>query len=267
MRGFETRDIAKLTEDGIIRSIDHVTSESPLSIIVESQNHGRHELGITMRTEGHDHLLSIGFMYSEGIISSTEDIEEMIVGDNQIVVKLSDGALFDPEQHCRRSTVTSSCGICGRSNLSNGLTDFNKELEEDMHIRLETVAKCLNSVIGKQEVFLKTGGSHACASFTCDGSIDRIFEDVGRHNAFDKLVGSYLEGGGNLGAGLGVFVSGRASFELVQKSIRAGFPIMIAVGAPSTLAVDLAKEHGLTLGCFAKNQSITIFSGVRRIRD
>ncbi|MDP6148155.1 MAG: formate dehydrogenase accessory sulfurtransferase FdhD, partial [Candidatus Thalassarchaeaceae archaeon] len=156
-------------------------------------------------------------------------------------------------------------GICGRSTISNALTDFNEDLDEDMHIRLETVAKCLNSVIGKQEVFSKTGGSHACASFTSDGIIDRIFEDVGRHNAFDKLVGSYLEGGGSLGPGLGAFVSGRASFELVQKSIRAGFPIMIAVGAPSTLAVDLAKEHGLTLGCFAKDQSITIFSGVRRI--
>jgi len=265
MRGYETRDIAKLTADGIIRSIDHVTSESPLSIIVESENHGRHELGITMRTGGHDSLLSIGFMYSEGIISTSGNIDEMIVEDNQIVIKLNDDALFDPAQHCRRSTVTSSCGICGRSTISNALTDFNEDLDEDMHIRLETVAKCLNSVIGKQEVFSKTGGSHACASFTSDGIIDRIFEDVGRHNAFDKLVGSYLEGGGSLGPGLGAFVSGRASFELVQKCIRAGFPIMIAVGAPSTLAVDLAKEHGLTLGCFAKDQSITIFSGVRRI--
>ncbi|MFL2974803.1 MAG: formate dehydrogenase accessory sulfurtransferase FdhD [Candidatus Thalassarchaeaceae archaeon] len=267
MRGFETRDIAKLTEDGIFRSFDLVTSESPLSIIVESHNHGRHELGITMRTEGHDNLLSIGFMYSEGIISSTRDIDEMVVGDNQILVKLNDGALFEPKQHCRRSTVTSSCGICGRSTISNGLADFYNELDEDMHIRLETVAKCLNSVIEKQEIFSKTGGSHACASFSCDGTIDRIFEDVGRHNAFDKLVGSYLDGEESLGPGLGAFVSGRASFELVQKSIRAGFPIMIAVGAPSTLAVDLAKEHGLTLGCFARDQSITIFSGVRRIRD
>ena len=112
-----------------------------------------------------------------------------------------------------------------------------------------------------------TGGTHACASFTADGAIDRVFEDVGRHNAFDKLVGSYIESGDLPATGLGAFVSGRASFELVQKSIRAGFPIMIAVGAPSTLAVDLSNEYGLTLGCFAKDESITLFSGVRRVSE
>ena len=266
MDGFETRDTAKLTPEGITRSIDHVTSESPLSIIVESVIHGTHELGITMRTEGNDDLLSIGFLHSEGIISSTHDIEELLVGENRVIVKLNEKASFDPSHHCRISTVTSSCGICGRINLENGLTDFDKELDEEMNIRFEAVKNCINSVIEKQEIFSITGGSHACASFTCDGSIDRVYEDVGRHNAFDKLVGSYLNEQGEEFP-LGAFVSGRASFELVQKSIRAGFPIMIAVGAPSTLAVDLAKEHGLTLGCFAKDESVKFFSGVRRISD
>jgi len=267
MDGFEVRDIAKLTEDGIIRSIDHVTSESPLSIVVESNKHGRHELGITMRTAGHDNLLSIGFIYSEGIISSAEEIEDLVVGDNLVEISLSDSALFEPSEHCRITTVTSSCGICGRLELSNGLTEFDEELDEGFQIGLGAVTKCLNTVIGMQEVFSKTGGSHACASFTNDGTIDRVFEDVGRHNAFDKLVGSYLEEREKPKSGLAVFVSGRASFELVQKSIRAGFPIMIAVGAPSTLAVDLAREYGLTLGCFAKNESITLFSGVRRFLE
>ena len=147
------------------------------------------------------------------------------------------------------------------------LNERNEELDERIRIRLETVTKCLNSVLERQLVFSKTGGSHACASFTSDGAIERVFEDVGRHNAFDKLVGSYIEDGGGAQSVLGAFVSGRASFELVQKSIRAGFPIMIAVGAPSTLAVDLAKEYGLTLGCFAKNESITLFSGVRRVME
>ena len=267
MDGFETRAIAKLTDDGMIRSIDHVTSESPLSIVVNSAKHGRHELGITMRTPGHDRLLSIGFIYSEGIISSTEQIKDVEVGENIVEIALSDGALFDPSEHCRISTVTSSCGICGRANISDVLTERNEELDERMRIRLETVSKCLNSVLERQRVFSKTGGSHACASFTSDGAIERVFEDVGRHNAFDKLVGSYIEDGGGAQSVLGAFVSGRASFELVQKSIRAGFPIMIAVGAPSTLAVDLAKEYGLTLGCFAKNEAITLFSGVRRVME
>ena len=267
MDGFETRAIAKLTDDGMMRSIALVTSESPLSIVVDSDKHGRHELGITMRTPGNDRLLAIGFIYSEGIISSIDQIQDVEVSENLVEVKLNDGSMFDPTEHCRISTVTSSCGICGRSKLSSGLTEFNEELDEQMHIRLETVTKCLRSVLEKQEVFTKTGGSHACASFSTDGSIERVFEDVGRHNAFDKLVGSYLEEGGVAQSCLGAFVSGRASFELVQKSIRAGFPIMVAVGAPSTLAVDLAKEYGLTLGCFAKSHSITLFSGVRRVME
>ncbi len=264
MDGFESRSIAKLSDIGISRGIDEVTSESPLSIIVESRYHGKHELGITMRTVGHDKLLCIGYLYSEGIISTIEEIEDLVVSENLVEVALSDEALFDPAVHCRKSTVTSSCGICGRSGISELLTENIDELDEEMQIGLDTVTKCLDSVLKLQEVFSKTGGSHACASFSSDGTIIRLFEDVGRHNAFDKLVGSYLERGAPE-RGLAVFVSGRASFELVQKCIRAGFPIMIAVGAPSTLAVDLANEHGLTLGCFAKRESITIFSGVRRI--
>ncbi|MBU38867.1 MAG: formate dehydrogenase family accessory protein FdhD [Euryarchaeota archaeon] len=267
MSGFETREIAKLTEDGIIRSIDYVASESPLSLVVESNEHGRHDLGITMRTTGHDRLLSLGFIYSEGIITSAEDIEDIVVGDGVVDIILNDGAAFDPSEHCRTSTVTSSCGICGRLEISNILTGFNEVLDEGLHISMGAITKCLNSVIERQEVFSKTGGSHACASFTNDGTVDRVYEDVGRHNAFDKLVGSYLQDGSMPNSGLAAFVSGRASFELVQKCIRAGFPIMIAVGAPSSLAVDLAREYGLTLGCFAKNKSITLFSGVRRVLE
>ena len=267
MDGFETRAIAKLTDDGIIRGIDHVASESPLSIVVESKKHGKHELGITMRTAGHDKLLSLGFIYSEGIISSAEEIEDIVVGDDLVEISLNDSSLFEPSQYCRATTVTSSCGICGRLEQPDGITECNEVLDEGMQISFAAITKCLNSVIERQEVFSFTGGSHACASFSNDGAIDRVFEDVGRHNAFDKLVGSYLEEGAKPKSGLAVFVSGRASFELVQKSIRAGFPIMIAVGAPSTLAVDLAKEYGLTLGCFAKSDSIALFSGVRRVLE
>ena len=266
MGGFETRDAAKLSEHGILRAVDHVASESPLSIVVESARHGIHELGITMRTEGHDNLLTLGFLYSEGIISSSDEIERLDCNGDLANVKLNGASLFDPSKHCRRGTVTSSCGICGRSHISNDYPE-STVLDEVMEINLETVRKCLNSVIELQDVFSMTGGTHACASFTADGAIDRVFEDVGRHNAFDKLVGSYIESGRLPDTGLGAFVSGRASLELVQKSIRAGFPIMIAVGAPSTLAVDLSNEYGLTLGCFAKDESITLFSGVRRVSE
>tara|TARA_B110001454_G_scaffold125182_1_gene116807 strand:- start:60 stop:863 length:804 start_codon:yes stop_codon:yes gene_type:complete len=265
MEGLESREIAKLTNEGITRGTDCVASESPLSIIIEHELHGRHELGITMRTGGHDRLLVLGFIYSEGIISTIDDVSKFEIGNNCATIKLFKNAYFDPIKHCRRSTVTSSCGICGRASIEGGMLGETNELDERMKIGLDAIANCLEAITRKQLIFAQTGGSHACASFTSNGSIERIFEDVGRHNAFDKLVGSYIDEGSIPQAELGAFVSGRASYELVQKSIRAGFPIMIAIGAPSSLAVDLAKEHGMTLGCFAKDDSIKLFSGVRRI--
>ena len=189
MDGFETRAIVKVTDEGIIRGIDHVASESPLSIVVESDKHGRHELGITMRTVGHDKLLSLGFIYWEGIISSAEEIEDIAVGGDIVEITLNDSSLFDPSKHCRTTTVTSSCGICGRLELSNVPAEYSEVLDEGLQIKLGAIAKCLNSIVERQEIFSKTGGSHACASFSNDGTIHRVFEDGGRHNAFDKLVG------------------------------------------------------------------------------
>jgi FdhD protein len=265
MEGLESREIAKLTYEGIARGTDCVACERPLSIIIENQVHGRHELGITMRTGGHDRLLVLGFIYSEGIISSIDDVSKLEIDNDHATIELYKNANFDPKKHCRNSTVTSSCGICGRASFEGGMLEGANELDERMKISLDAIANCIEAVTRKQLIFSQTGGSHACASFTSNGSIERVFEDVGRHNAFDKLVGSYIDEGRIPNVGLGAFVSGRASYELVQKSIRAGFPIMIAIGAPSSLAVDLAKEHGMTLGCFAKDDSITLFSGVRRI--
>lgn len=265
MEGIESREVAKLTVGGISREMDYVTCESPLSIIIEHVTHGTHALGITMRTRGNDRLLVIGFIFSEGIISSLDDIDEIDINDDVAIITLNSKALFDPKEHCRRSTVTSSCGICGRVSVDGIMKNLSYELDEKMRISLDAISKCLELMIRSQLIFSQTGGSHACASFTEEGSIKRVFEDVGRHNAFDKLVGSYLESDEIPTFGLASFVSGRASFELVQKSIRAGFPIMIAIGAPSSLAVDLAKEHGMTLGCFAKDESLTLFSGVRRV--
>jgi len=264
MEGVETREIAKLTSGGIARGSDTVACEGALSIIIGNELHGKHELGITMRTVGDDGFLALGFIYSEGIISSIDDVSDLVTSGDTVSIELSGNVNFDPPKHCRASTITSSCGICGRVSLDENLAISN-ELDESMSINLDAIALCLEAVTSKQIIFSQTGGSHACASFTSNGSILRIFEDVGRHNAFDKLVGSYIDDGGVPQSGLGVFVSGRASYELVQKSIRAGFPIMIAIGAPSSLAVDLAREHGMTLGCFAKDESITLYSGVRRI--
>ena len=265
MDGFVSREIAKLTQDGITREADLVAMEGPLTILIEHEIHGKHELGITMRTKGNDHLLALGFMFSEGVISSIDDVLDFEILDDVAKFKLRETAGFNPEHHCRASTVTSSCGICGRKSIEGGLEHDFPLLDEDLKISFEGVLNCLESITGKQNIFLQTGGSHACASFNGNGKIEKVFEDIGRHNAFDKMVGHYVLGRDLPLSSLCSFVSGRASFELVQKSIRAGFPIMISIGAPSSLAVDLAKEHGMTLGCFAREESLKIFSGVRRI--
>ncbi len=265
MDGIQSREIARLSRAGISRELDYVASESPLSINVTDSKNRTFEMGLTMRTEGEDRRLILGFLYSEGVIKSIADVSSINIDDGTASVLLNESSSFDSDLHQRNSTVTSSCGLCGRSDL-NGLIELEDALlDEEMTISLDAVAACLNSIHSGQPIFSRTGGSHACASFTGDGAIDCVFEDVGRHNAFDKMVGYYLERDLIPKPGFGAFVSGRASFELVQKCIRGGFPIMIAIGAPSSLAVDVSNEYGLTLGCFARDNGLTLFSGVRRV--
>ena len=265
MVGFETRDVARITESGSTRREDLVAIESALSISVNDKEYGLHNIGLTMRTKGEDQKLVLGFLYSEGIIDSIDQIIGVDSDEESVVVTLGDGTNFDPKVHCRPSIVSSACGICGRKTIDESLKINTPELDEQVRISMNSVARCLHAMKSEQPLFASTGGSHACASFDGEGVLQRIYEDVGRHNAMDKLVGSYLSDRMVPINGLALFVSGRASFELVQKSIRAGFPIMVAIGAPSTLAVDLANEHGKTLICFAKSDSITVYSGVRRV--
>ena len=261
----ESREIARLSHAGITRELDYVASESPLSINVTDSKNNKFEMGITMRTEGDDRKLILGFLYSEGVIDSIKDVSDIRIHDGIASVVLNESSSFDSDLHQRNNTVTSSCGLCGRSDLNGLLEMRNTNLDEEMSISLNSVSVCLNSIHQDQPIFSRTGGSHACASFRDDGTIDCVFEDVGRHNAFDKLVGHYLERGLIPKPGFGAFLSGRASFELVQKCIRGGFPILIAIGAPSTLAVDISNEFGLTLGCFARDGGLTLFSGARRV--
>ncbi len=265
MSGYETRDIVRISKDKTKRDSDFIVEEGALSIKANSMKHGSHNLGVTMRTSGDDENLVIGLLYSEGIIQNLDDIESLNSHGNSIDVSLNDSSSFDPLIHCRASTVTSACGICGRSTIDDILHMHVPELGDGCNISIELISRCLETMRSKQALFSKTGGSHACASFNQHGEIGMIFEDVGRHNAMDKLVGHHLKLGNLPMTNMISIVSGRASFELVQKSIRAGFPIMAAIGAPSTMAIDLAREYGKTLVCFAKTKSATIYSGFRRI--
>ena len=266
MVGIESRDIIRIENDSIKREIDYVSVESPLSIKISAKDNIDFSLGLLMRTPGNDSDLIKGLLYSEGIISSKSDIIEIIDNIDNNKVILSKNVEFNPQDHNRKLTMTSSCGICGKESISNLIHLHGPELSDSIHINLNIIANALSALQNGQNLFSSTGGTHACARVDISGSLISIAEDIGRHNAMDKLIGDALKNDNLPIKEEIVVISGRASFELVQKSLRAGFPIMIAIGAPSSLAIDLATEHGMTLIGFAKKNKITIFSGSKRIR-
>ena len=264
MKGLETRSIVSITDKTFVRKLDVVCVESPLSLILKFKGI-EHSLGLLMRTPGDDHNLIRGLLYSEGIISVGADINEILTEGDDYIVILSDHINFNPIEHARKLTMTSSCGICGKDSISNLIHMHGPTLSEDMQIDMSLIGTSLTSLQNGQELFTDTGGTHACARLDSIGNLISIGEDVGRHNAMDKLIGGALKNNLVPIREEILIVSGRASFELVQKSLRAGFPIMIALGAPSTLAVDMAMEHGMTLIGFAKENKITVFAGSNRI--
>ena len=264
MVGVESRSIVKVTNSSAIRNTDNVCTESPLSLSVCFDN-VEHSLGLLMRTPGDDFNLIRGLLYSEGIISNNSEIEKIELDLNIHKVTLSKNSIFDPDKHIRKLTMTSSCGICGKDSISNLLHLHGPNLSNKININMKIISNAIQSLKNGQVMFSETGGTHACARLDKDGNLIHLSEDVGRHNAMDKLIGNALLNNKIPINDEIVIVSGRCSFELVQKSLRAGFPIILALGAPTSLAVDIAMEHGMTLACFVKENKITVFSGSRRI--
>lgn len=234
---------------------DHVAIEEPLEIRVDGA-----PLAVTMRTPGHDEELALGFLYGEGLI---DDLRPVGLTDDLAAntVEVRGPLVRDPG--ARSFYTTSSCGVCGKGALaevavaSRPLPDgpvIARELAADLPSRLE------------QPGFQCTGGLHATGLFTAAGELLCTREDVGRHNAMDKVIGHALRGGGLPLHGHILCVSGRLSFELVQKAAVAGAPILVGVGAPSSLAVELAADRELTLCGFARRGSVNVYTRADRIR-
>jgi len=263
--GCEVRDSLRIDGAFSKRNSDIVALEGPLSISV-SYGGDIIPLGISMRTPGKYSELVYGFLLSEGIISSSSDVLHFEINDNMALVEIKTNSGFNPENYVRRTTMSSSCGICGRNTISDMLHMHAPVLSEDLLLDYIGFSSSIEKMTASQVLFQQSGGTHACASFTQEGELVNVFEDVGRHNAMDKLVGAHMLQDSITPSKCILLVSGRASFDLVQKSIRSGFSIMLAIGAPSTLAVDLANEHGLTLACFCKESTMTVFSGARRVK-
>jgi FdhD protein len=247
---------------------DDLTIEEPLEISLKfrrGSNLVRKPLSITMRTPGNDRALAIGFLFTEGIIpelSGLLDVEQESA--NSVVISLNQEVNLQRLE--RHFYAASSCGICGKTSLE--ALRINKEIY--LNSRSPVVSPrlliMLPEILARHQAdFAHTGGLHAAAFFDARGHLRGVCEDVGRHNALDKLIGIELLAGRTDFSDLLLLVSGRAGFELVQKSVMAGIPIMAAVGAPSSLAVELAQRYGMTLIGFLREKRFNLYSGTARI--
>lgn len=244
---------------------DVVAVEEPLEIRLgyrDAQKGRMHKsISITMRTPGDDLNLACGFLYSESIISSIDDIESVDdSGENVIRLELKNEAVFDMARLDRHFYTSSSCGVCGKASLEALSTAGYDALLDNGFIMSRKLLCTLGTKLREtQSLFRETGGCHATATFNADGEILTVTEDVGRHNAMDKLVGGLLRARLLPLGDMGIIVSGRASFELMQKALVAGCPMLVAVGAPSSLAIELAQEFNVTLVGFLSSTGFNIY--------
>jgi FdhD protein len=252
---------------------DLLATEEPLGIRLDGS-----ALTVTMRTPGDDVELAAGFLAGEAVVRSPDDIAEIRLcdgtpcghGDHEGMGNIADVLLapgVEAGSGARRNFMTTSaCGVCGRTSIEDVCVRPAASLESDKTQFWPSVLAALPDRLRQaQRVFARTGGLHAAGLFTSSGELIVIREDVGRHNAVDKLVGHALLRGQLPLAGRALLVSGRASFELVQKAVLAGIPLLAAVSAPSSLAADLAEEAGLTLAGFLRGRSMNVYTHAHRI--
>ena len=259
--------VTRMHAGRFVETADLLAMEEPLQIQIlfgSSGNEQRKDLAVTMRTPGNDEELAAGFLFTEGIISNNSHLIQLIPkasGENTVLAILKSDFIPDLQTAERNFYVTSSCGVCGKSGIDaiRRKIEYPIEKEPD-HISAEVLYRLPEALRKQQEVFQRTGGLHACALFERNGNFISLQEDVGRHNALDKLIGNaFLKGQLPLRNKI-LLLSGRASFELVQKAAIAGIRFIAAIGAPSSLAVQLADEAGITLIGFLKGDGFNIYS-------
>ena len=259
-----------------VKRVDAVATEEPLEIRVVVEAEGRrerHSIAVTMRTPGHDFELAAGFLCGEGLLSHPGEVWRIDHCDagssadpsNIVEVHLAPGVEFEAEQLTRHVFTSSSCGVCGRASVEAVEIACPRAPVGTFRLRAEDLVNLPGYLRDAQPAFSKTGGLHAAGLF--DGSARLLVsrEDVGRHNAVDKVVGGLLLDDQLPASDRVLLVSGRASFELVQKSALAGIPVLAAVGAPSSLAVELARDMGMTLIGFLRDGRFNVYSGAERI--
>ena len=271
--GSKTKAQVWVVENSLVRSRpDQIATEEPLEIRLKTKQ----TVAVTMRTPGADFDLTAGFLYSEGVVSHREDIRQMsycVAEDidaeqryNIVNVALREGLLPDLQPLERHFFTTSACGVCGKASIEALQIRGCPVIPTGMEVTAETIYSLPDKLRSAQGIFTATGGLHAAALFDAQGQLLKLREDVGRHNALDKLVGSAMLADELPLNNHIVMVSGRSSFEILQKCLTAGVPIVCAVSAPSSLAVELAREFGITLIGFLRGQRFNVYSGFERIR-
>jgi FdhD protein len=274
-RGSKTKVRVRVVEEGRARvRPDALATEEPMEIRLISGD-VRQTVAVTMRTPGADFELAAGFLYGEGIVSSPEDIRRIsycVDADidaeqqyNIVNVELRVGHSYNLKPLERHFYTTSACGVCGKASLEQLELRGCPVISSGLEVAAETIYALPEKLREAQGLFDATGGLHAAALFDREGKLVALREDVGRHNATDKLVGwALLEGRLPLSEHV-VMVSGRSSFEILQKCLTAGVPVVCAISAPSSLAVDVARQFGITLVGFLRGNRFNVYSGHERI--
>jgi FdhD protein len=260
--GVGSQKIIRRKRDGKLEYLpDDLTIEEPLEIRI-----GRRVLATTMRTPGHDEELAAGFLVSEAVVRRREEIAKISTDrENTVVVDLAAGLKLKLNSVQRFGTISSSCGLCGKTSIEAIRQNFPAIRSTTFRIGIETLLSLPDRLRKQQGDFTRTGGIHAAGIFDANGGLKIVREDIGRHNAVDKAIGrAFLDKLLPLDRHV-LLVSGRASFEIMQKALAAGIPIVAAVSAPSTLAVDFAREGNQTLIGFLRPPSFNTYSHVERV--
>lgn len=277
-KGVQRVDVVRFREGGARRTRDEVALEEPLEIRVQQgattdEGPAERSIAVTMRTPGADFELAAGFLFSEAVLEDSRQIREIAYCAseeqrtyNVVTVSVRAGVELDLGRLDRNFYVSSSCGVCGKASL-DAVEQLGCALLPDLGERwpAELLVELPDALRHEQSLFTRTGGLHAAGVFALDGRPECVREDVGRHNAVDKVVGSlFLERRLPLER-RALVISGRASFEILQKAVRAGLATVVAVGAPSSLAVDLAQRFNVTLAGFARAGGFNVYAGPERV--
>ncbi|MEO1826284.1 MAG: formate dehydrogenase accessory sulfurtransferase FdhD [Roseibacillus sp.] len=258
-RGDKEVGVVRAGQPGV-EDIDRVALEEPLQLVVNG-----HAVAVLMRTPGDDEELAVGFLWTEGIISRGDQVlkVDLATKENHALVFLDDGVEVDLNRLTRHLFSASSCGLCGKASI-DAITSLHEPVSDGPSFPESSLLEAPSVLRSAQATFEKTGGLHASGIFSKEGSLLALREDVGRHNALDKLLGWALLNGQDLSENF-VLMSGRLSFELMQKALAGRLPLVAGISAPSSLAVEFSRESNQTLVGFLRAPHYNVYAGIERV--